>query len=94
MPPHSQGVASISRETGICPQTLYCWRNQSRKEVKVVLADPSNPENWSGTDKLAVIIETASLNEAELSEYCRRKGLFLLNRFCAGSEAGSPETSL
>ena len=40
-------------------------------------ADPSNPENWSGQDKLAVIIETASLNEQELSEYCRKKGLYV-----------------
>ena len=27
-------------------------------------------------DKLAVVIETASLNEAQLSEYCRSKGLY------------------
>src|SRR5690606_39989932 len=42
----------------------------------VVPADPSNPESWSGADKLAVIIETAALNEHELSEYCRKKGLY------------------
>lgn len=39
-------------------------------------ADSSNPENWSGQDKLAVVIETAALNEQELSEYCRKKGLY------------------
>ena len=39
-------------------------------------ADPSNPENWSGEDKLSVVIETAALNEQELSEYCRKKGLY------------------
>ncbi|MCC5854009.1 MAG: IS3 family transposase, partial [Alkalimonas sp.] len=27
--------------------------------------------------KLATVIETASLNEAELSEYCREKGLYV-----------------
>ena len=27
-------------------------------------------------NKLAVIIETAALNEAEMAEYCRKKGLF------------------
>ena len=41
-----------------------------------VPADPSNPENWSGQDKLAVVIETAAFNEQELSEYCRKKGLY------------------
>lgn len=42
----------------------------------MVPADPSNPESWSGEDKLAVVIETAALNEQQLSEYCRSKGLF------------------
>ena len=41
----------------------------------MVPADPSNPESWSGENKLAVVIETAALNEQELAEYCRRKGL-------------------
>lgn len=76
MPPGAQSVAQVSRDTGVSEQTLYNWRNKYRREGKVVPADPSNPENWSGADKLAVIIETASLNEHELSEYCRKKGLY------------------
>ena len=38
--------------------------------------DGRNPENWSPEDKFAVVLETAALNEAELAEYCRKKGLF------------------
>jgi hypothetical protein len=30
----------------------------------------------SKEDKLSIIIETASLSEVELGEYCRRKGLY------------------
>lgn len=33
-------------------------------------------EEWSGEAKLAVVLETASLNADELSRYCRRKGLY------------------
>ena len=40
-------------------------------------ADPSNPEQWSGQNKLAVVIEIASLNEQNLSEYCRGKGVYV-----------------
>ncbi len=36
-----------------------------------------NAEEWSSKDKFAVVLETAQLNEAELAEYCRRKGLFV-----------------
>lgn len=38
--------------------------------------DGKNPEAWSSEDKFAVVLETAPLNEAELAEYCRRKGLY------------------
>jgi transposase-like protein len=42
-----------------------------------VPADGKNPENWSSEDKFAIVLEAASLNEAELAEYCRRKGLYV-----------------
>jgi predicted NodU family carbamoyl transferase len=42
----------------------------------VVPGDKSKTENWAAGDKLAVVIETASLNELQLSEYCRSKGLY------------------
>jgi len=77
MPPNAMSVADVGRDTGISDATLYNWRNQYRKKGKAVPADPSNPEHWSGENKFAVLIETASMNEQELSEYCRRKGLYV-----------------
>ena len=38
-------------------------------------ADGKNPEKWSSEDKFAIVLEAAALNEAELAEYCREKGL-------------------
>jgi len=76
MPPNAQSVAEVSRSVGVSEQTLYNWRNQLRREGKAVPADASNPESWSGENKLAVVIETAALNEIDLAEYCRRKGLY------------------
>ncbi len=91
MPPNAQSIASISREAGICLPTLYAWRNQSRTEGGVVPEDPATPESWSGADKLAVIIETAVLNDIELSEYCRRRGLFVeqIQRWKEGTMTGN-----
>lgn len=76
MAPNATSVAQVSRETGVAEQTLYNWRNQLRHKGTAVPADASNPERWSGENKLAVVIETAALNEEELAEYCRRKGLY------------------
>jgi transposase-like protein len=77
MAPNAMAVAQVSREVGVSEQTLYNWRNRYRRQGKAVPADPSNPEQWSGENKLAVVIETAALNEEELAAYCRRKGLFV-----------------
>lgn len=41
---------------------------------------PGNGKNaaeWSSADKFGVVLETARMNEAELAEYCRGKGLFI-----------------
>ena len=76
MPPNAQSVAQVSRDVGVAEQTLYNWRDRYRQQGNAVPADPSNPESWSGENKLAVVIETASLNETELAAYCRRKGLY------------------
>jgi transposase-like protein len=77
MPPNAMSVAQVSRGTGVSEQTLYNWRNRFRHQGRAVPADPKNPENWSGENKLAVVIETAALNEEELAEYCRKKGLYV-----------------
>ena len=77
MAPEAKSVAQVSRETGASEQTLYNWRNRLCHEGKAVPADSSNPESWNGENKLAVVIETAALNEEELAEYCRGKGLYV-----------------
>ena len=91
IPPNAQSVAQVSREVGVPAVTLYNWRNQYRDRGNAVPADPSNPENWSGKNKLAVVIETAALNEQELSAYCREKGLYVeqVRRWREAAESGA-----
>lgn len=33
-------------------------------------------EQWTSQDKFIIVLETSNLNEAELSEHCRKKGLY------------------
>jgi transposase-like protein len=77
MPPHNIPIPRLAEETGISDVTLYNWRKQARVEGIAVPADGKNPEKWSSEDKFAIVLEAASLNEAELAEYCRRKGLYV-----------------
>jgi transposase-like protein len=95
MSPNARSVAEVSRETGVSEQTLYNWRNRVRNQGVAVPADPKNPDQWSGESKLAVVIETASLNEEELAAYCRRKGLYVeqIQRWREGASAGAGSDS-
>ena len=56
--------------------TLYNWRKAWRLQGEVVPASEKEPEGWSATDKFTVVMETAGLNETELSAYCRERGHF------------------
>ena len=76
MPPNPVSVRQLSKDTGVSDVTLYKWRKDYRNRGIAVPSDQSKPEAWSAEDKLAVVIETASLNEVQLSEYCRNKGLY------------------
>lgn len=76
LPPNNARVADVVKETGVPKDTLYEWRTRYRNKLGAA-PYPGKPTNqYSADDKLAVIIETATLNEAELGEYCRRKGLY------------------
>lgn len=78
LPPQSQSVASLSRETGITEVTLYHWRKQARQAGAVMPGnDNQRSDTWDSASKFAVVLETASLNEQALAEYCRGKGLFV-----------------
>ena len=76
LPPHNLTVAEVAREEGMAVQTLYHWRDNARKEGRPVPGKTLTADDWSAEAKLAVIIETAPLSEAEISQYCREKGLY------------------
>ena len=68
-------IAALARETGIAESTLYRWRDQ-RTTNGAAVSTPQHPEKHPAARKLAIVVETASFNEAELAEYCRRQGLY------------------
>jgi hypothetical protein len=48
-----------------------------RDKGKPVPGKGQSTDSWSAEDKYAVLLETGGLNESELSEYCRKKGLYV-----------------
>lgn len=78
LPPNNARVLDVAKETGIPKDTLYTWRTKYRHAPHSSTAPGQNQKSGSlrSEEKFAVVLETASLNELELGEYCRRNGLY------------------
>ena len=76
MAPHNMSIVTLAEQSGISEQTLYNWRKKAKEKGGVMKSNTKNATNWSSANKFEVVLETASLNATELSEYCRSKGLY------------------
>ena len=76
LPPDNMAIRQLSREEGISEATLHKWRAEARGMGQLLPDAAAGPEGWSSRDKFAAVLETAALNEADLAEYCRKRGLF------------------
>lgn len=74
---NNESITKISREEGISEQTLRNWRDKARREGYAAPGTDAIPDNWSTQDKFLIVVETASMNETELAEYARKKGLYV-----------------
>lgn len=99
LPPLNLTAAEVSRREGCSDTSLHLWRAQASFRG-LPLSETTKPaESWSAESKLAAIIESSALSELELSEYCRRKGIFpeqidgWRKAFIAGDNKQSPVKS-
>lgn len=77
LPPNNESITKISREEGISEQTLRNWRDKARADGTAAPGTDAVPDDWSTQDKFLIVVETASMSEAELAEYARKKGLYV-----------------
>jgi transposase len=76
MPPNNEAISRISNETGITEATLYKLRKDARAAGNATPGDGQSSEQWNSEDKFLIVMETYAMNQAELAEYCRKKGLY------------------
>ena len=77
LPPNNPSISTLAKEEGISEATLYNWRNQARSEGRLLPDSDRTPAGWSAADKFAAVVETAAMNEADLSAWCRERGLYV-----------------
>lgn len=76
LPPINKTVATVSQEEGISEQTLYNWRDKANQAGLPMPRKTTDSEKFSAETKLAIVVETTTLSESELNQYCREKGLY------------------
>lgn len=76
MPPLNRSVAELAVAIGVTPQSLRNWRQMARDKGLIVPGNNKTSDQWSSADKFNAVMETAPLNEVELSQYCRIKGIY------------------
>jgi transposase-like protein len=76
MPPNNEAISQISEEVGITEATLYKWRKEARAAGNATPGDGQGSEHWNSEDKFLIVMETYGMNQADLAEYCRKKGLY------------------
>lgn len=69
-------MKQIAKEEGITEVTLYKWRKEARAAGEATPGNGQTSDKWSSHDKFLIVMETFAMNEVELAEYCRKKGLY------------------
>jgi transposase len=75
--PENITVPQLAMETGISKSTLATWKNKARQVGQVKNININSNKELSSREKFLVVMETYSLPEIKLSEYCRSKGLYV-----------------
>ena len=74
LPPNSESIPKVALDTNIPKGTLYGWKAAYLKKQGETVQD--EPSTLSSEEKFAVVLKCATLNESEISSYCREQGLF------------------
>ena len=74
LPPSSENINAISAETGISLPTLRKWLTDTKTEVS---PEDDAAAKMDAEQIFQVIIDTATMDELQLGEYARSKGLYV-----------------
>lgn len=74
-PPHNQPIKALAKATGITEVTLRTWRREAIEAGQLIRRDPRQSERWSSQEKFRLVLESAPMSTAELSEYARKQGV-------------------
>lgn len=75
LPPESRSIAGISKETGICDQTIRNWIKQANSGSLDDKAGQKSPRHLSSSEKYQLLMESKKIPKDGLGEFLRKRGL-------------------
>ena len=73
----NENVLKVSKDININKATIYKWIKEA--ETKAGAENSRVNGNWTSVDKFHMVLETDTLTEQELGEYCRKKGTYTVD---------------
>ena len=79
--PYPMSAQQLSKESGLAQATLSRWLKEATTLKKTMAktkddqAQPRQMQDWKPEEKLAIVLEAASLSEGELGVFLRSKGI-------------------
>ena len=77
--PGGPSYSQLAAKSGIALSTLHEWVKRFGDGEQSHLSKRKRPQDWSLVERLEVVFEALSFDEAELGEFLRRKGLHTNN---------------
>lgn len=68
----SLSIREFSEQEGIAKSSLYSWSKKfNSSNVK-----PMTKNSYTAEQRFSILLETTTFSETQLSEYCRKKGIY------------------
>lgn len=79
LPSYNWSHRRIAKELDVSPSVVSKWRNELVESglLSTELPLENATTDYSAEQRFFIVIETATMSERELAEYCRSKGLFV-----------------
>jgi len=75
LPPESKSIRSMSKESGICEQTIRNWIKESESGSLDNGSGDKSPRYLSNREKYHLLMESAKIPSEQLGEFLRERGL-------------------
>ncbi len=75
LPPENRSIAEVSKETGVCDQTIRNWLFRLKNDNLNPEEGEISPEQRSPSEKMLLIFESKSLSSEAKGEWLRKNGI-------------------